>query len=107
LFCCPNFAWRWDFETNPIVFCSVEPNQPNRELPDPDALPCVLSDRAPCFGVLPKSGSETLLLCAIFLPVTPLFSAISLIDCTEADGINDDMVITDWLFTNFAAAGAE
>jgi hypothetical protein len=84
----------------------VEPNQPNRELPDPDALLCVPSDPAPCFDVLPKSGSETLLLCAIFLPAPPLFSAISVIDCIEADGINDDMAITDWLFTNFADAGA-
>ena len=39
-------TWR-DFDTNPIVFCSVEPIQPNRELPDPDALLCVLSDREP------------------------------------------------------------
>lgn len=37
----------------------------------------------------------------------PLLSAISVIDCIEADGINDDMAITDWLFTNFAAAGIE
>jgi hypothetical protein len=58
-------------------------------------------------GVLPKSGSETLLLCAIFLPVPPLLlSAISLIDCVEADGINDDMATNDSLFPNFAAPGA-
>jgi hypothetical protein len=47
-------------------------------------------------------------LCAIVLPVPPLLlSAISLIDCIEADGINDDMAINDWLFPNLAAPGAE
>ena len=69
-------------------------------------MPLKASLVSTCFDVLPKSGSETLLLCAIFLPAPPLFSATSVIDWIEADGINDDMAITDWLFTNFAAAGA-
>lgn len=47
-----------------------------------------------CLGLLPKSGSETLLLWMVFLP-SP---AHPLIVSTDAEETKDDMDIADWLF---------
>jgi hypothetical protein len=53
-----------------------------------------------CLGVLPISGSETLLLGFAIL----LLSAVhSLMGSIEADGTKDDMAIVDWLLDTLGA----
>lgn len=55
---------------------------------------CVPTAQHTCLGLLPKSGSETLLLDIVILLPS---AAHSLIGSMEADGINDDIAIVDWL----------
>lgn len=51
-----------------------------------------LQQKQTCLGLLPKSGSETLLLCIVILLLS---DAHSLIGSIDAEGIKEDIAIVD------------
>lgn len=61
---------------------------------------CIKEQLHTCLGVLPKSGSDTLLLDIVILLPS---AAHSLIGSIEAEGIKDDIAIVDWLLDTLGA----